>query len=98
MTEPLRCTDPKSLIAGWDFSTGGVKCLIFDLKGKVVAETRLPTDLWQGSPVEEGLSELNIMQLEGQARASVRAIAAQLRRKKRLGNWVAGGISATHHI
>ncbi len=97
MTEPLRCTAPKSLIAGWDFSTGGVKCLIFDLKGKVVAETRLPTDLWQGSPVEEGLSELNIMQLEGQARASVRAIAAQLRRKKRLGNWVAGGISATHH-
>ena len=36
------------------------------------------------------------MQLEGQARASVRGIASELRRIRRL-NWVAGGISATHH-
>ena len=52
-----------------------------------------PTDLW----TEGGVSELNLMQLEGQARASTRAIAAQLRELGRLHDWVAGGISATHH-
>src|SRR5262249_11535024 len=39
----------------------------------------------------------NVMQLEGQARATLRAIAEQLRQIGRLKNWVAGGISATHH-
>src|SRR5207249_6317543 len=33
----------------------------------------------------------------GQARASTRAIAARLRDKGKLGKWVAGGVSATHH-
>src|SRR5262249_20439518 len=42
-------------------------------------------------------SELNLMQLEGQARASVRAMAARLRELGRLHDWIAGGISATHH-
>jgi sugar (pentulose or hexulose) kinase len=93
MPEPLRRVAPESVITGWDFSTGGVKCLAFDLDGRTLAEVRLPTDLW----TEGGVSELNLMQLEGQARASVRAIAAQLRDQKRLGDWVAGGISATHH-
>jgi sugar (pentulose or hexulose) kinase len=37
------------------------------------------------------------MQLEGQAHASVRAVAARLREIGRLGDWAAGGISATHH-
>jgi sugar (pentulose or hexulose) kinase len=37
------------------------------------------------------------MQLEGQARASTRALTAQLRDHGRLGQWVAGGVSATHH-
>src|SRR5260370_12810214 len=37
------------------------------------------------------------MQLEGQARASVRAMASRLRELGRLQDWVAGGISATHH-
>jgi sugar (pentulose or hexulose) kinase len=37
------------------------------------------------------------MQLEGQARTSVRAMATQLRDLGRLTDWVAGGISATHH-
>jgi sugar (pentulose or hexulose) kinase len=97
MAEPLRRLKPESVLTGWDFSTGAVKCLAFDLAGRVLAEVRLPTDLWYGNPVERGLSELNLMQLEGQARASVRAIAAKLRRLKRLDDWVAGGISATHH-
>lgn len=97
MAEPLRRLKPESVLTGWDFSTGAVKCLAFDLAGRVLAEVRLPTDLWYGNPVERGLSELNLMQLEGQARASVRAIAARLRRLKRLDDWVAGGISATHH-
>src|SRR5207249_1686596 len=42
-------------------------------------------------------SELNLMQLEGQARASTRALAARLREQGRLAAWRAGGISATHH-
>ncbi len=93
MAEPLRCVDPESVITGWDFSTGAVKCLALDLTGRTLAEVRLPTDLW----TEGGVSELNVMQLEGQARASTRAIAARLREQGRLAHWVGGGISATHH-
>src|SRR5262245_53743872 len=93
MPEPLRHVSPESIITGWDFSTGGVKCLAFDLSGNTVASVRLPTDLW----TKGGVSELNLMQLEGQARASVRAMADELRQRGRLRDWVAGGISATHH-
>ena len=93
MAEPLRCVPSNSLITGWDFSTGAVKCLAFDLQGRTLAEVRLPTDLW----TEGGVSELNLMQLEGQARASVRAMARKLRDLGRLADWAAGGISATHH-
>jgi sugar (pentulose or hexulose) kinase len=67
--------------------------LAFDLEGRALAEVRLPTDLWTAG----GVSELNLMQLEGQARASTRAIAARLRDLGRLAHWAAGGISATHH-
>src|SRR5439155_27142138 len=93
MAEPVRCVSPESVITGWDFSTGAVKCLAFDRDGRTLAEVRLPTDLW----TEGGVSELNLMQLEGQARASVRAMATKLRELGRLQDWVAGGISATHH-
>jgi sugar (pentulose or hexulose) kinase len=81
------------VITGWDFSTGAVKCLAFDLTGRTLAEVRLPTDLWTAG----GVSELNLMQLEGQARASTRAIAARLRDQGLLPHWIAGGVSATHH-
>ena len=93
MAEPLRCVANDGVITGWDFSTGGVKCLAFDMNGRMLAEVRLPTDLW----TEGGVSELNLMQLEGQARGSVRAMASKLRDIGRLRHWVAGGISATHH-
>jgi sugar (pentulose or hexulose) kinase len=93
VAESLQHVPPESVITGWDFSTGAVKCLAFDLDGRTLAEVRLPTDLW----TEGGVSELNLMQLEGQARASVRAIASQLRQQNLLGRWIAGGISATHH-
>ncbi len=93
MSEPLRCLPAEAVITGWDFSTGAVKCLAFDLDGQALAEVRLPTDLW----TEGGVSELNVMQLEGQARASTRAIAHRLRDRGRLADWAAGGISATHH-
>jgi xylulokinase len=93
VAETLQHVPPESVIIGWDFSTGAVKCLAFDLDGKTLAEVRLPTDLW----TEGGVSELNLMQLEGQARASVRAIATRLRELGRLKDWAAGGISATHH-
>src|SRR5262245_3990166 len=93
MPETLRCVPPEAVIVGYDFSTGAVKALAFDLDGKVLAQVRLPTDLW----TEGGVSELNLMQLEGQARASTRALAAALRRDGRLNDWAAAGISATHH-
>src|SRR3954470_1432406 len=93
VAEPLRCVAPESVITGWDFSTGAVKCLAFDLGGNTLAEVRMPTDLW----TKGGVSELNLMQLEGQARASVRLMAAKLRALGRLKDWLAGGISATHH-
>ena len=93
MTEPLQHVPAESVVTGWDFSTGAVKCLAFDLDGRTLAEVRLPTDLW----TEGGVSELNLMQLEGQARASVRGMAARLKELGRLKDWVAGGISATHH-
>lgn len=93
MSEPLRCVPSSCVITGWDFSTGAVKCLAFDLNGKCLAEVRLPTDLW----TEGGVSELNLMQLEGQAAASVRGVASRLRDLNRLKDWAAGGISATHH-
>jgi xylulokinase len=93
MFTTLRHLPPSAIITGWDFSTSGVKCLAFDLAGNTVADVRLTTDLW----TQGGVSELNIAQLEGQARASVRLIAAKLRSLGRLNDWVAGGISATHH-
>jgi xylulokinase len=93
VAEPLRCVHPESVIAGWDFSTGAVKCLAFDLSGRTLVEVRLPTDLWTAG----GVSELSLLQLEGQARASTRAIASRLRDVDKLGQWVAAGISATHH-
>jgi sugar (pentulose or hexulose) kinase len=93
MPQSLRFVSPSSVITGWDFSTGATKCLAFDLEGNTLADVRVPTDLW----TEGGVSELNLMQLEGQARAVTRAIASRLRELGRLTDWVAGGISATHH-
>lgn len=93
MPEHLRCVPPNALVAGFDFSTGGVKALAFTVTGQVVAEVRLPTDLWTA----DGVSELNLMQLEGQARAATRALAAKLRACGRLADWQVVGISATHH-
>ena len=93
MPESLRFVSPDSIITGWDFSTSGVKCLAFDVDGNVIADVRLTTDLW----TDGGVSELNLSQLEGQARGTVRAMASKLRDLGRLGHWVAGGISATHH-
>lgn len=97
MAVALRQVPPNTVISGWDFSTGSVKCLAFDLAGKTLAEVRLGTDLWHGDPVESGRNELNLLQLEGQARASTRALAARLRALGRLDDWRTGGISATHH-
>jgi sugar (pentulose or hexulose) kinase len=91
--EPLRHVACDAVIAGFDFSTGAVKGLAFDLDGRTLAEVRLPTDLW----TEGGVSELNLMQLEGQARSVVRLLAQRLREQGRLNDWAAAGISATHH-
>ncbi|MBW3599346.1 MAG: xylulose kinase [Planctomycetes bacterium] len=102
MAESLKHTPDDAIITGWDFSTGAVKCVAFELDGRVVAEARLPTDLWRGEEragklVDAGIHELNLMQLEGQARASVREMADRLRGLGRLDDWRAGGVSATHH-
>lgn len=93
MTASLQHVPASAVITGWDFSTSGVKCLAFDVDGNMIAQVRLPTELW----TKGGASELNLMQLEGQARASVRALTSQLREQGRLQDWLAGGISATHH-
>jgi xylulokinase len=93
VAERLRCVRDNQVVVGWDFSTGAVKCLAFDLDGGKLAEVRLPTDLW----TEGSVSELNLMQLEGQALASVRSLGEQLEAQGRADDWVAGGISATHH-
>ncbi|HUE15999.1 MAG TPA: FGGY-family carbohydrate kinase [Planctomycetaceae bacterium] len=97
MSEPLRFVPPESLVVGWDFSTGSLKCLAFGLDGQTVAQVRFPTDLWHGDPPNDAVAELSLMQLEGQARASVRALASELKAAGRLPDWIAGGISATHH-
>ena len=93
MSQPLRCVSPHAIIVGYDFSTGGVKALAFDLSGNTVAQVRLPTDLW----TEGGVSELNLMQLEGQARAATRALTKKLDGSGDLAYIAACGISATHH-
>jgi sugar (pentulose or hexulose) kinase len=93
MPESLRHVHPNTVLTGYDFSTGGVKCLAFDLAGNTVASVRLPTDLWTAS----GVSELSLMQLEGQALAATRAIAGRLREQGRDKDWAVAGISATHH-
>ena len=93
MTAPLKFVPQSAIITGWDFSTSGVKCLAFDLDGNTIADVRLPTDLW----TKGGVCELNLLQLEGQARSSVRAMAEVLREKGRLNDWLTGGICATHH-
>src|SRR5258708_26254532 len=93
VSESLQCVAPDSVLAGYDFSTGAVKAVAFDLDGRTLAEVRLPTDLWTAG----GVSELNLLQLEGQARAATRALAARLREQGRLGHWRRAGVSATHH-
>ena len=93
MSEPLRQVPDDAVITGWDFSTSGVKCLAFDIHGEKLADVRLPTDLW----TRGGVSELSLLQLEGQARASIREMTPLLRELGKLRHWVAGGISATHH-
>ncbi len=93
MPEQLRCVPESAVIVGWDFSTGSVKALAFDTAGKVLAEVRFPTELF----TDGGVSELSYLQLEGQARATTRQIARKLFDLGRAHDWLAGGISATHH-
>jgi sugar (pentulose or hexulose) kinase len=93
VTEPLRLVPPSALITGWDFSTQSVKCLAFDLSGRVVARVQYPTERFTAG----GVSELDLGQLRDQARQSAREIAVKLRDAGRLADWLAGGISATHH-
>src|SRR4051794_30691166 len=94
MPQPLRHVPADTVVTGWDFSTGAVKCLAFDLDGNTIAYVRLPTDLWTQPP---GVSELNLMQIEGQAYASTRGVVRQLRDHGRLGHWRAGAVPAPPH-
>jgi xylulokinase len=93
MSEPLRHVPADAIVAGYDFSTGSVKALAFDPSGTVLHETRLPTDLW----TEGGVSELSLLQLEGQAFAATRALGAWMKTQADPEKWLAAGISATHH-
>lgn len=87
MPEPLRCVPESAVVAGLDFSTGSVKGLLFSTAGKVLHEARLPTDLW----TEGGVTELSLIQLEGQVRSLLRQLAGAM------DGCEAVGISATHH-
>ena len=91
--QPLRCVPESAVLVGWDFSTGSVKALAFDTAGKVLAESRFPTEL----VTDGGVSELSYLQLEGQARATTRQLYRRLVELDRMYDWAAGGISATHH-
>ena len=93
MPASLRCVPESAVVVGWDFSTGSVKALAFDVGGKVLAEVRFPTEL----VTDGGVSELSYLQLEGQARATTRQLYRRLVEIDRMYDWVAGGISATHH-
>src|SRR5262249_30240006 len=90
----LRHVPRSAVIAGWDFSTTACKCLAFDLTGATAASFQAPTVLHEGA---DGSRELSLSLIEEQARAGVREIAAALQRAGRLGDWLAGGISATHN-
>ena len=101
MAEALRCVPSDAVIVGWDFSTTAAKALAFDLSGTVVARSWFKNDVWTdyerlktpGQFLDLGNREINLAQLEGHARASTRDLAAKLIGK----NWLAAGISATHH-
>ncbi len=93
MSETLRHVPKEAIIVGYDFSTGSVKALAFDIHGNVLHEVRLPTDLW----TEGGVSELSYLQLEGQALAATRLIASWLKKNTDPDLWLVAGISATHH-
>jgi xylulokinase len=93
MPASLRCVPESAVIVGWDFSTGSVKALAFDVAGKTLAEVRFPTEL----VTDGGVSELSYLQLEGQARATARGLGSHLYGISRDGDWQAAGISATHH-
>jgi sugar (pentulose or hexulose) kinase len=82
-----------SVVTGFDFSTGSVKGIAFDMEGNPLAEVRLGTDLW----TEGGVSELNLALLEGQVHSALRGMAAKLHEIGRIKHWKAIGISATHH-
>ena len=81
------------MVTGFDFSTGSVKGIAFDMEGNQLAEIRLGTDLW----TEGGVSELNLALLEGQVHSALRGMASKLHAIKRIDDWKAIGISATHH-
>ncbi len=91
--QQLTMVPDDAVVVGYDFSTGGVKALAFDLDGQTLAEVRLTTDLW----TEGGVSELNLNQIEGQAHAATRGLASKLQEIGRLWDWAVAGISATHH-
>ena len=93
MSEPLGGPVPPNALVrtGWDFSTGASR----RWPSTWMAEC-LPRSGFLPISGRTAGSELNLMQLEGQARQR-RGLAARLQDLGRLQDWVAGGISATHH-
>lgn len=89
----MHSSNDDAVIVGLDFSTGSVKGLAFTTEGRVLAHEYLDTELFTAN----GVSELNLMQLEGQVYSIMRSLAARLREAGRLDHWAAIGVSATHH-
>jgi sugar (pentulose or hexulose) kinase len=93
MAASLRCVPPDALVVGWDFGTQAAKAIAFDLAGNVVAECRARNELY----TEGGVTELDLGVIEHLARDTARELAARLRDLGRLDDWLAAGVSATHH-
>jgi len=91
VAESLRCVAPESIITAGTFSTGASNASPSNW-----AAIPWPKSACRPTGGPRGCLELNLMQLEGQAVASVRAIAARLRELGRLHNWAAA-VSRPHH-
>lgn len=93
MAAPLRCVPQNALIVGWDFGTQAAKAIAFDLSGNVVAEARGRNKLY----TEGGVTELELGVIDQLAHNTTLDLIVRLLELGRRDDWLAAGISATHH-
>ena len=96
MSEPLNLFRQKVLSSVGTSARGVSNAWPLEWTAKPSPKCGFLTDLWHGEPASDAVCELSLMQLEGQARERP-GIASELKAAGRLTDWIAGGISATHH-